>query len=113
MKKLKMFVCIALAAALLWHNGGRVYAATHAPGCGSRIEAVICGGFIENVPMGSHMLYITANGTEVRCCVTAEKHFHLIKCPNPKCNAVYESKAARTCIEKHQHCPDQTGMCQY
>lgn len=113
MKQVRNIVCIGLAVVMLLANTSTVNAATHKEGCNATLKAVVCGSLVGNVSEGSHMVYSSATGGYVTCNKTAEKHFHVIRCANSSCGAIYQTNVVRTCIIKHTQCTVQTGLCQY
>lgn len=112
MKKIKTFLCLAMAMALLWHSGSQIYAAAHVVGCGTTAEKVTCGAYFNNVFLYTHELYKTSAGRPVNCTVRAEKHYHTIRCANKECNVILNNKHVRTCVNRHTYCPHETGLCQ-
>ena len=113
MKKIKMFMCMAMAAALLCHTTTTVLAASHVTGCGATSKLIICNDYFGRVFQRVHTLYVTGNGSPVNCTVHEEKYYHTIKCANSACNVTLQTKHVRTCTDDHTYCPDETGRCQY
>lgn len=113
MKKLKMFVCIAMVMTMLWHSNSTVYAVTHKAGCENEMYLIICGNFVSNAGSGSHYVYDKHCKCTAICTRTLEIHLHAKVCSNSSCRAVYSMNMARPCIEKHSYCPAEMGLCQY
>ena len=113
MKQVRNIVCIGLAVVMLLASTSTVNAATHVGGCSATSKTIVCGAFYNRTSNGAHVLYTTENGTIVSCSKEAEMHYHVIKCANSACGAIYQSNAIRTCTVIHSVCPNETGCCQY
>lgn len=111
MKKLKMTLCIALTAVILWGRVETVSAITHVGNCGATAQKVTCGTYVGTASVGSHVLYTNPNGTVVRCSRQEVKRLHSITCSG--CGAVYNPTEVRTCTQVHLYCPDIEHLCQY
>ena len=115
MKKIKMFMCVAMAVTLLFHGTSTVYAVTHVDGCRATVQTILCGAWVSNASAGTHTWTDSESGDKIVCTKTREIHLHTIKCANSSCGAIYATNAARACIEIHSCsiCHTITGLCQY
>ena len=113
MKKVKMFIGLALAMALLCHSTSTVYAVTHKEGCTTSSYIVNCGQYVGTATMGPHNVYDTTNHYTVICSRSAERHLHTINCAYINCRVVLEANVQRVCKETHSYCGVLTALCQY
>lgn len=109
-RRINKCICIGLALCMFWGGAGEVSAA-HGNGCNSTLKKVICGSHAGYSSPGSHILYVTENGTEVVCQRTEEVKFHNIVCTT--CSFTFQKDTARICTRHHTYCPDESGLCQY
>ncbi len=108
-KILKKAAMFGLTVVLLTGTSNVALAAEHVGACGATGRSVYCGSLLQNVGDGSHLVYITSNGTRVTCNKTKELHYHTIKYSG--CGATMEQNVVRTCRIKHQYCPTEENVC--
>lgn len=115
MKKLKMFICMAMAAALLCHTTMTVWAAvTHKEGCNNTTYTYAeCGRLLDEPLVKQHMVVVL--GEQKQCNVTAEIRMHEILCANSGCRVTMGDDEARMCIKEHSYCGAEAEdqLCKY
>lgn len=113
MKKVKMFICMAMAAALLSHTTTAVWAAvTHVEGCNNKTYTYAeCGNYVSTAVVDGHTIR-DVNGNTIVCQITAELRFHNMLCANSSCRVLMESNVVDECTRWHSGgCATEYGVC--
>lgn len=106
MKKIKMFMCVAMAAALLCHTTTTVWAAvTHKSGCNNTTETYAeCGSYVSTAVIREHSVFDESLDDYVNCYVQSKLYHHDLLCANSSCRVYMGTSEVRRCTEWHTCC---------